>query len=116
MRRTQGWTEKKRTGTRVERYECPAEAGYLRCPVKPHTMAYPDDIPLNLNPPDPATAPTCCTQRTIELPEEAQGKLRQKHRWGSDDWIRDHAVFFSLTARATATLCAPVTASMNWPI
>lgn len=91
MRRTQGWTEKKRSGVRVERYECPAEAGFVRCPLKPASMAYPDDVPLNLNPPDPATAPTCCTQRTIELPEEAQGKLRQKHRWGSDDWIKDYA-------------------------
>ncbi len=24
------------------------------------------------------------------MPEDAQGKLRQKHRWGSDDWIRDY--------------------------
>lgn len=91
MRRTQGWTTKKRRGVRVERYECPAEARFVRCPLKPHTMAYPDDVPLNLNPPDPPDAPTCCTQRTIELPEEAQGKLRQKHRWGSDDWIKDYA-------------------------
>lgn len=91
MRRTQSWAEKKRSGVRVERYECPAEAGYVRCPLKPHTMLYPDDVPLNLNPPDPATAPSCCTQRTIELPEEAQGKLRQSHPWGTDPWIKDYA-------------------------
>ncbi len=89
MRRTQGWTTKKRTGERAERYECPAEAGYIRCPLKPASMAYPDDVPLNLNPPDPTTAPTCGHQRTVELPEDAQGKLRQKYRWGSDDWIAD---------------------------
>ena len=85
------WTEKKRTGERVERYECPAEAGFVRCPLKPASMLYPDDVPLNLNPPDPAVAPACCTQRTIEVPEEALGKLRQKHRWGSDAWIKDYA-------------------------
>ena len=90
MRRTAGWTTKKRTGERVERFECPAEAGYLRCPLKPASMLFPDDIPLNLHPPDPASAPKCCTQRTIELPEAAQGKLRQTHRWGSDSWIKDY--------------------------
>lgn len=91
MRRVQGWSEKKRTGERVERYECPADAGYLRCPLKPASMNYPDDVPLNMHPPDPATAPTPCTQRTFELPEEAQAKLRQTHRWGTDTWIKDYA-------------------------
>jgi len=91
MRRVAGWTTKKRSGVRVERYECPAAAGLMRCPLKAESMSYPDDVPLNLNPPDPATAPTCCGQRTVEVPEEAQGKLRQQHRWGTDEWIRDYA-------------------------
>ncbi|MCO5322611.1 MAG: hypothetical protein M9922_14560 [Microthrixaceae bacterium] len=88
FRRTSGWTTKKRSGERVERYECPAEAGQMRCPLKAHSMAYPDDVPAVLNPPDPATAPTCCSQRTVELGEDAQGKLRQEHRWGTDTWIK----------------------------
>lgn len=91
MRRTQGWRTKARTGERVERYECPAEAGCVRCPLKPISMLYPDDVPLNLNAPDPATAPSCCTQRTVELSERAQGKLRQAHRWGSDPWIHEYS-------------------------
>lgn len=90
MRRTQGWATKKRSGTRVERYECPAEAGQMRCPLKPASMAYPDDVPLNMNPPDAAIAPAACRQRTIELPEEAQGKLRQRNRWGTDEWITEY--------------------------
>jgi len=38
----------------------------------------------------PATAPTACSQRTIELPEEAQGKLRQRNRWGTSEWITEY--------------------------
>ena len=41
MRRTQGWTEKKRSGERVERYEGPAEAGIVRYPLKPALDALP---------------------------------------------------------------------------
>ena len=50
MRRTQGWTEKKRTGERVERYECPAEAGFVRCPLKPASMLVPRRRPPELEP------------------------------------------------------------------
>jgi len=71
--------------------KAPPKPGSFATHSNPHSMLYPDDVPLNLNPPDPSTAPSCCSQRTIEVPEEAQGKLRQKYRWGSDDWIRDYA-------------------------
>lgn len=90
MRRTQGWRTKARTGERYERYECPAEAGLLRCPHKADSLNYPTDVPLVLNPPDLAVAPTACSQRTFELGEDAQGKLRQEHRWGSDPWIGEY--------------------------
>lgn len=90
MRRTQGWRTKARTDERYERYECPAEAGQVRCPHKPDSLNYPTDIPLVLNPPDLETAPTACHQRTFELGEDAQGKLRQEHRWGSDAWIGEY--------------------------
>ncbi len=39
--------------------------------------------------PERDTAPPCCSQRTVELGEEARGKLRQTHRWESADWIKD---------------------------
>lgn len=87
FRRTQGWRTKARTGEREERYECPAEAGQVRCALKPATMHYPGDVPQVLNPPAAGSAPTCCTQRTVALGEDAQGKLRQDLRWGTDTWI-----------------------------
>ncbi len=44
-----------------ERYECPARAGKLRCPLQPDSLALPLATPTVLAPPDPDTAPTCCT-------------------------------------------------------
>lgn len=87
--RVSGWRTKARSGERVERYECPAEAGRVRCPLKPETMHYPDDVPVILAPPPAATAPTCCRQRTVEVGEDAAGKLRQRYELGTDAWIRD---------------------------
>ena len=87
--RVSGWRTKARSGERVERYQCPAEAGRVRCPLKPETMHYPDDLPAILAPPPAATAPTCCRQRTVELGEDAAGKLRQRYELGTDPWIRD---------------------------
>lgn len=90
FRRTQGWRTKARTGEREERYECPAEAGQVRCALKPATMHYPADVPRVLNPPPANTAPVCCSQRTVALGEDAQGKLRQDLRWGTDAWIETY--------------------------
>lgn len=91
MRRTQGWRTKARTGEHHERYECPAVAGQLRCPHKAPSMNFPDDVPLVLNPPVLATAPTCCTQRTVSVGADAQAKLRQEHPWGGDAWRTEFA-------------------------
>ncbi|MCB1258737.1 MAG: hypothetical protein KDB26_16610, partial [Microthrixaceae bacterium] len=71
MRRTKGWSTSPRTGTACERYECPAEAGQLRCPHKPHSMAAPAEVPVVLNPPRLADAPTACVQRTIAVDDTA---------------------------------------------
>ena len=89
MRRTKGWSTSPRTGTACERYECPAEAGQLRCPHKPHSMAAPAEVPVVLNPPRLADAPTACTQRTIAVDDTAQPKLRQRHPWGTTKWAKD---------------------------
>jgi hypothetical protein len=70
-----------------ERYECPARAGKLRCPLQPSSLALPLATPTVLTPPDPATAPTCCSQRTITLPGDVDAKARQKHYWGPN-WIK----------------------------
>ena len=37
------------------------------------------------------TLHTVSPHTSVEIPEEAQGKLRQQHRWGTDEWIRDYA-------------------------
>ena len=36
--------------------------------------------------PDPATAPACCTQRTVTTGRDAQPKVEQEHYWGSRKW------------------------------
>jgi len=71
-----------------ERYECPARAGKLRCPLQPGSLALPLATPTVLTPPDPDTAPTCCTQRTITVPGDVDAKARQRHYWGSPNWIK----------------------------
>ena len=71
-----------------ERYECPARAGKLRCPLQPGSLALPLATPTVLNPPDPDTAPTCCSQRTITVPGDVDAKARQRHYWGSPNWIK----------------------------
>lgn len=60
----------------------------MRCGHKAASLHSPDDVPMILTPPELSTAPGCCTQRTVELGDDAQGKLRQEHRWGTDTWIK----------------------------
>jgi len=69
-----------------ERYECPARAGELRCPLVPQSMGQPVMLPKVLEPPT-ASAHRCCTQRTITVPGDVDYKSRQRHYWGSRDWI-----------------------------
>lgn len=35
----------------------------------------------------PGDAPACCTQRTITVPGDVDAKSRQRHYWGTRDWI-----------------------------
>jgi hypothetical protein len=73
--------------TGKERYECPARAGRLRCPLHPPSMAAPLTQPKVASAPRASDAPTCCTQRTITVPGDVDAKARQRHYWGSRDWI-----------------------------
>jgi hypothetical protein len=70
-----------------ERYECPARAGRLRCPLHPTTMAAPLVTPTVQTPPPADEAPTCCRQRTITVPGSVDTKSRQRYYWGSRQWI-----------------------------
>lgn len=52
----------------TERWECVAHAGGRICPLVKLSLHYPDSVPRIDNPPDKATAPACCTQRTVAIP------------------------------------------------
>lgn len=69
-----------------ERYECPARAGKLRCPLVPPSMGQPVSLPKVFETPEPS-AHKCCTQRTITVPGDVDYKSRQRQYWGSRDWI-----------------------------
>lgn len=84
------WALRRMAGPDVtgnERYECPARAGKLRCPLIPASMAQPVTLPKVLQVPDPS-AHQCCTQRTVSVPGDVDYKSRQRHYWGSRTWIR----------------------------
>ncbi len=49
-------------------------------------MAQPVTLPKVLEPPQPS-AHRCCSQRTITVPGDVDYKSRQRHYWGSRDWI-----------------------------
>ena len=88
--RRQQWAFRRVAGpddTGKERYECPARAGTVRCPLHKPSMTQPLHLPKALNPPSQAPPP-CCTQRTITVPGDIDPKSRQRHYWGSRDWIR----------------------------
>ncbi len=70
----------------AERYECPARAGKVRCPLVEQSMAQPVTLPKVLEPPE-RSAHKCCSQRTVTVPGDVDYKSRQRHYWGSRDWI-----------------------------
>lgn len=77
--------------TGKERYECPARAGKLRCPIQQTSMALPVGLPTVTQPPAEHASMGCCTQRTITVPGHVDAKSRQRHYWGSRDWIKSFA-------------------------
>lgn len=93
--------------TATARYECPAHAGTVGCPLVAGTVeamaalaATPppersDRVPLRSviieEPPEPnadGVLPKCCTTRTVQvdLPDPI-AKLAQPRYWGSDPWV-----------------------------
>lgn len=75
------------------RWECPAIAGTVGCPLRPGTVeaAVELGLPVIQNPPDPNAPdfPTCCAQRTVTLDPGPLRKLMQRDYWGSDAWLRE---------------------------
>lgn len=74
-----------------ERHECPADAGQVRCPIKKLSMHLPADLPRVTNPPPEEGRPAICNQRTVTVPGAVTPKVRQRHYWGSVEWIRSFA-------------------------
>ena len=70
------------------RWECPAVAGTVGCPLRQGSVEVAQQLglPIVANPPEAATAPACCTQQTVSTKADAQPKLAQPHYWGSPEW------------------------------
>jgi hypothetical protein len=72
------------------RWECPAAAGQIGCPLRAGTVEAAVTIgqPIIENPPDPtsADAPLCCKQRTVTLDPGPLRKLMQTLYWGGPAW------------------------------
>ena len=73
--------------TGKERWECPAQAGKRICASCPLSQLLPAGTPTVAAPPALATAPKCCTQRTVTVPGNVTPKIRQRLYWGSPEWI-----------------------------
>ena len=71
---------------------CPAQAGKVRCTSCPMSMRLPDDRPVVVDPPELATAPKACRQKTVTIPGWVTSKLRQRHTWGTPGLSRTHDV------------------------
>ena len=74
-----------------ERWECPAQAGKLVCANCPSSALLPEGTPEVEHPPAKATAPKCCSQRTVTIPGTVVPKLRQTLYWGSPEWIESYS-------------------------
>lgn len=74
----------------TQRYECPAAAGRVRCPLRVTSQS----IALDKNVPEVFEPPTdplrCCTQRTITFPTDVGLGLRQRHPHGSKSWLASY--------------------------
>lgn len=75
--------------TGKERYQCPALAGKIRCPLRSLTAGFPAEMPSVTIPVTAVGMPPakCCTQVSVTVPGEAQAKLRQRYYWGSRKWV-----------------------------
>ena len=75
------------------RWECPAQAGKVRCPFCPFSFSalLPEGTPEVEHPPAKAAAPKCGTQRTVTIPGVVTPRLRQTLYWGSRYiWRSEH--------------------------
>lgn len=76
-------------------WRCPALEGKVRCTRRGDSLDLPDDRPL-FEPGDDVEFGAFCQNDSIELPADAQPKLRQVHTWMDEKWrakyrLRTHA-------------------------
>lgn len=71
----------------TQRYECPAAAGRVRCPLRApaRPIGAGRDVPEIYDP--PTTPPTCCTQRTFTVDIEVGLGYRQRHVHGTKPFV-----------------------------
>ncbi|WP_121254826.1 transposase [Nocardioides ferulae] len=75
----------------VTRWQCPAVAGTVGCPLRPGTvgLARQAGAPVVPHPPEAEVAqdlPRCCTQQTIQIESGTPMKYLQEEYWGSKEW------------------------------
>ena len=75
------------------RMMCPAEAGRVQCPLKPHTLARGIHLPLVDPAPSPTDPPKVCSKRSITIAPESGAAQWQALQYASEAWQR---VYFRL--------------------
>ncbi|WP_370246385.1 hypothetical protein [Nocardioides sp.] len=75
----------------ITRWQCPASAGQVGCPLREGTVTVARDLGLPIVPRPPVadpdgTLPKCCTQETIQIRPDKSMKYLQDEYWGSAEW------------------------------
>lgn len=76
-----------------QRMMCPAEAGKVQCPLKPHTIGRGVHLPLVDPQPSPTGPLKVCRQRAITLAPEEGAKHWQALDYGDEQWQK---IYFRL--------------------
>lgn len=80
-----------RTPDLIQRFQCPAYANKVRCPLQVQSLSLPadKDIPEIYDP--PAEPPLCCTKPNMTLGRDIGLGYRQAHPYGSRSWLAAYA-------------------------
>jgi len=80
----------RRTPDLVQRYQCPAQAGKVRCPFAPKSVSLPADRDIPEIYPTGTTPPGRCCNTTFTARADVGLGARQRHPHGSRDWVRSY--------------------------
>ncbi|MCC5947769.1 MAG: hypothetical protein JJT89_04865 [Nitriliruptoraceae bacterium] len=78
-----------------QRLVCPAAANKLRCPLRPDSMALPEERNIPEIYDDQLddirdALPNCCTSKSFTVHQQDGAGRRQQHHFGSPEWIRSY--------------------------